>query len=388
MTDEQPAQLSAGAATTGLGSFLLMGSAISLYGPALPALGQVFAVSPATAGLIVSAHSFGALLGVLSALPLAGSPLARWRVGVAVALLGLGALTIALARPWAVALLGATVLGSGYGALTLGLNARFAVGFGRRSPAMVNLLNAVFGIGAIGGPLLVRAVAPDVRLPFVVLAALALLLVPWAARLDDRLPPLPPAAATNAGRQRWTLAGFSLLLALGVGLESSSTGWSATYLVSQGLTPAAAANIAAAFFAVFTLSRLVAVPLSVRVAPRWLVLAAQAAALALLALAHRAAVAPVALAALGGAVALVFPNTFLWLTQRVRTVPNAATIMLIAALIGGTIIPALISRLVSAQGLGVIPTAIGAVAAAGLVVSAALAWQPRPVAQPSPEQPL
>lgn len=75
------------AATAGLFSFALIGAAQASYGPALPGFKETFALSDGAAEVILSVHSAGALLGVLSALPRAGHRVARWRAGGAVILL-------------------------------------------------------------------------------------------------------------------------------------------------------------------------------------------------------------------------------------------------------------------------------------------------------------
>jgi FHS family glucose/mannose:H+ symporter-like MFS transporter len=150
-------RLSPLATMTGLLSFVLVGAAQAMYGPALPGLTQAFNLPPGAAGMLVSVHSAGAIVGVLSAVPLARLAVARWRVGVSFTLLGLGALLIGLGLSWGLTLAGGLVIGAAFGALVGSINGLYAVGYGRRSPAMVNLLNAVFGVGAILKPAAVFA---------------------------------------------------------------------------------------------------------------------------------------------------------------------------------------------------------------------------------------
>lgn len=350
--------------------FVLIGAAQALYGPVLPVLSRELGVSVGTAGLLISAHSVGALLGVLSAVPLRGRSLARWRAGVAVALLGVGAALLALATTWTAALLAAGLIGLGYGAITVGLNSLFAAGFGSRSAAMVNLLNALFGVGAIVGPLLVAATTPNARLPFVVVAVSALLLLPLAFALDDRVESAAPTEAPRA--PRGPLVGFITLLALGVGVEASSIGWTATYLVGLGAAPQAAARFTALFFVMFTLGRLAVAPLSLRLAPPTIVLTTLALAVALLLVAHVPSVAPYALAALGAALAAVFPNTFTWASRAVQARQDATAVIVAGALLGSAVFPALVGQVVAFAGERAIPTALAALAAVTLLMAARL----------------
>ncbi|WP_245900899.1 MFS transporter [Deinococcus yavapaiensis] len=363
------------AALTSILVFVLIGATQALYGPALPSLSRQFGVSVSTAGLLISAHSLGALLGVLSAVPLQGRPFARWRAGVAVALLGVGAALLAVASSWSAALLAALLIGLGYGAITVGLNSLFAAGFGPRSAAMVNLLNALFGVGAVLGPLVVAAAPANARLPFVVIAASALLLLPFAVALDDRV-----ASAPNTSRPRspkGPLVGFIMLLALGVGVEASSIGWNATYLVSLGKTPQAAASFTALFFVLFTLGRLAAVPLSLRFAPPILVLVALTLAMGLLLVAHVPSAAPYALVALGGALAAVFPNTFTWASRAVQARQDATAVIVAGALLGSTIFPAVVGRAVALFGERAIPTTLATLAALTLTMALWMRWRTR-----------
>lgn len=128
--------------------------------------------------------------------------------------------------------MGAFIIGTAYGALTIGINSLYVVGFGARSPAMVNMLNAVFGIGAILGPLLIALNTADVRFPFLVLTATAMLLVPFALTLDDRVPVTYKSHELKSNTQ--LLPAFTLLLALGTGVEASTIGYAATYLGAWG----------------------------------------------------------------------------------------------------------------------------------------------------------
>ena len=357
------------AAGIGALAFVLMGGLQALYGPSLPGFSQHFGLPVSTAGLIISAHGLGALTGVLGTVPLSRHRLARYRTGIAVALLAAGALTLGLTPVWAVALLGALIIGMGYGVLTVGLNSLFAVGFGKRSAAMVNLLNAVFGIGAILGPLLVGRGSGTVSWPFLVIGFGAGLLTPFAFFVDDRLPvPTAPQQASN-GQRKSLLVGFLVLLAVTAGLEASGSGWSATYLVALGNTPEAAAKFASLFYLIFTAARLAGVPLSLRLSSFTLVAASLALAAILLLLAQVPAIAPYVLATLGGSVALLFPNIFTWLARTLPGTRGGTALMVAGALLGGAVFPALIGQAVGAFGERVLPNAMLALPILALILA-------------------
>ena len=76
---------------------------------------------------------------------------------VAVVLLVAGAAGIAFAPAWPVVLAAAFGLGVGFGVVVVEINVLFAEAFGQRATAMLNLLGACFGAGAVLGPLAVAA---------------------------------------------------------------------------------------------------------------------------------------------------------------------------------------------------------------------------------------
>jgi len=249
-------RLSPQSTVTGLLSFAVIGASQAMYGPALPGFTEAFNLQPGAAGLIVSAHSAGAVIGVLSTVPLARLAVARWRVGVSFALMLLGALLVGAEVSWSLCLLGGLIIGIGFGTLALGINSLYAVGYGRRSPAMVNFLNAIFGIGAMLSPLLFLIEFDHRGTPFYILAGFAAVLVPLGLMMDDRLPPVD-INVSRQRKQRGTLLAFMVLLGLGVGVESSTVGYTATFLISIGVSAVGATTATSLFFLLFLLGRLV-----------------------------------------------------------------------------------------------------------------------------------
>lgn len=352
-------------------AFALMGAAQAMYGPSIPRLGGLYGEELSRTGLILSAHAFGALVGVLGSVPLERTALARWRAALSVVLIALGGLTLGLGPNLGTALVGAVVVGLGYGGLTLGLNGLFSRAFGERSGAMLNLLNAMFGVGSIVGPLVVSlAVGLDPRVPFVVLAAACALAAPLALSLDDRLPPVPERREPTSTP---LLLAFVALLVLGIGVEASSAGWAATYLVTLGASAGSAATFTAVYFTAFTVGRFVAAWLSLRVPPARFVAGALGLALAALLLAHVQSFAPAALALLGFALAGFFPNAFLWLARAMPGARGGAAVVIAGALLGAIVFPAIVGQAVALGGGTVIPTVVAGVAALALVAALLLA---------------
>ena len=139
---------------TGFGLFALIGAVTALYGPVIPVLIRTFALSEASGGLIMSAHFAGATAGIFAFGATARRFGYKALLLVSLGLLMAGCLGLANAPSWPFALGMTAALGLGYGGLAAGINELFAYGFGGRGTVMLSLVNAVFGIGATLGPLL------------------------------------------------------------------------------------------------------------------------------------------------------------------------------------------------------------------------------------------
>ncbi|MCH5670262.1 MFS transporter [Streptomyces sp. CME 23] len=150
----------------------------ALYGPAVPGLRAEFGLSPAGAGLGLSLHFTGGVAGVLAFNAIHSRISNRTLLAASYGLMALGAAGFALAPGWPLALAAAFLAGLGFGGIDYGLNQLFAVGFGNRSTAMLNVLNAHFGIGAVLGPVVVAWLGRDsYTYAFGACAVLATLLV-------------------------------------------------------------------------------------------------------------------------------------------------------------------------------------------------------------------
>ena len=361
-------RLSPLATMTGLLSFVLVGAAQAMYGPALPGLTQAFNLPPGAAGMLVSVHSAGAIVGVLSAVPLARLAVARWRVGVSFMLLGLGALLIGLGLSWGLTLAGGLVIGAAFGALVGSINGLYAVGYGRRSPAMVNLLNAVFGVGAILSPLLFLLDFARWSTPFFVLAGFAALLVPLGLLMDDRLP-VVKVADGRSRRKRSMLLVFMALLGLGVAVEASTIGFAATYLIAVGVSAKTATTATSLFFLLFTLGRLGIIPISLRVKSVQIVFGSLLLTTVLLLAANVASIAPVVVVLLGAPIAVYFPNCFNWANERLGAGGGDTPFMMSGSLLGGTLGPIIVAQIVPLVGERAIMGIIGGISVLALLIA-------------------
>src|ERR1039457_3563565 len=251
----------------GFAVFLLLGVVIASYGPSTPHITERFTVSVSIAGLIVSANFLGEVIGLMAL----GLTHARWTLGdrlaVGTSLFGGGLLAAAAAPTWPLLLLAVFVLGIGAGGLVVLINLYFATRFGRRSPAMLGLVNTAYGVGTFIGSALV-ALTRGYSIVFGVVGVGVLLCLAFLRRAVDAAtaPELgpPPLNARTLG----LVITFALMLLVYEGLEAGIGTWEATDLVSLGASAQFAAGATSVYWGAFTLGRVITAPLAVRWAPQ------------------------------------------------------------------------------------------------------------------------
>lgn len=347
----------------GIASFVLMGAAQSLYGPALPAFSRMFGVELGTAGLIVSAHWIGCAVGV-AGMFLIGPRITPRHVLV---MMGAGAALIAVGLGWLVSLLGAVVFGAGYGCATVVFNPRVLRAFGPRGPAMVSLLNATFGIGAIVAPLVFVAVGNDPRIAFAICAALAVAI--WiSAGAASQPETIVAETAHKPFRLHLPALGFSLVA---IATEACLIGLGPSALIAAGETEVHAAQLLSLFFLTFLAAR-VLLTFVAHLLPSFTL--------------HVVAVGGTALSAAGAALfeagtffvvmgmfaGMFFPSSYVTASRKMGEDPRVAPSIIAAGLVGGIIAPLVLSPFLGQMGdrgfFWVVAAVTGASAVVGITI--------------------
>ena len=352
--------------------FVLLGALQAYFGPAIPALRARFGLAPSGAGLALSMFYGGAVAGVLVGGYVHPRVSNRRLLITSFLVMAAGALGFALSANWWCALAAAFVSGCGAGGMDYGLNQLFSVGFGRRSPAMLSILNAHYGVGAIAGPLAISVLgARHYAYAFAGTAAL-LVVASWFFRSvrdapdPGREPHLEPARSGGRTQQKmiiWIVVGFLALYAIQVAVETGVGAWEPTLLQSFGHSARYAADATSGYWLMLTVGRFLVAPITLRWSEPTIVLVSCFGTTVCLGLATSPALAPYALAGAGLFNAPVFPAALPWLNRSAPGVRWAGTGAILTANLGGVAAGPLLGLSLERFGYGSVPWALTAASA-------------------------
>ncbi|BCS33349.1 MFS transporter [Luteitalea sp. TBR-22] len=307
-------------------AFVALGVSIAAIGPALPEFADVAGLAVSAMGVLYSALFAGFLASQVSAAVLLDRVGTRRTILTAIAVFALGTTGLALARDGVTLLLGSAVLGVGYGFGTIAINLVASRLLTHRPAFVVNLINALYGVGTVLGPLITSAVlrsGGQARWVPAVGGACAILLLPWAWRVLPDDPPPPHVVAGGPARKTvpTALVLIGVLVFLYGGVESGFSGWAPTYLEQTlGVTPADAALAMSIYWLSYLSGRVVSTVMALRVDPATVLWGALGVLLAggvclVLGVGQRVPTMA-ALVLLGGATGPIYPSMFGVVTTR------------------------------------------------------------------------
>lgn len=214
--------------------FLLIGIVMTFLGPMLPILAARWQISDSESGGLFFAQFLSSMFGMLLSSVLVQRCGYRLALMLGLLMMASGMSLLAVGPYW-LGLIAVCIMGFGYGITSPAGNLRTAELDPLRSASALNVINAVWGIGAMLCSLLLKiaqqAHRPDWFLHGTALALLALLLVFSLARFDpDTRKQLtePRGHATALWRFR-ILPVVCALFFIYVGTETSLGAWVATY---------------------------------------------------------------------------------------------------------------------------------------------------------------
>lgn len=334
--------------------FIGLGMVAASLGPTLPGLAENSQSALSEVSFLFTARALGGLVGSL----LAGR-LYDHRPGHHILFNALTLLIISLALvpllPWLWLLtIVLFVVGIAESGLDVGSNTMLIWIHGDKVGPFMNGLHFFFGLGAFLSPIIiarVMLVSAGVNGAYWVLALLLLPLPLLVSRLPS--PAIQKADSSNpAGKPADPL--LILLIALFffmyVGAEVSYGGWIYSYVVELHLaSETVAAYLNAAFWGGLTIGRLLSIPLTHRLRPRYLLLADLAGCLGCVGL---ILLRPASLTAawigtvgLGFCMASIFPTTFSLAERRMTITGRITSYFFVGVTLGAMTVPWLIGQL-------------------------------------------
>ncbi len=307
--------------------FVALGITLAAVGPALPEFARRAGIDVSSVGLVYTALFAGFLASQITSSVLVERRGTRAVILGSLLVFAAGGVALGLSSSLFTLLAASATLGVGYGFSTISINLVASRLLTHRPAFVVNLINMLYGVGTVLGPLVTSAAlrrGGAARWIPAVGGLVALVLWPWAARVlprdvTPRLREAIPGGMT--GRLPMPLVLVGLLVFLYGGVESGFSGWAATFLErTLGVTPARAALLTSVYWFSYLLGRVVSTALALRVGPG-AVLEGAIGILILggLVLAFSVGWAPgttVALVLLGGATGPIYPSMFGLVTQR------------------------------------------------------------------------
>lgn len=339
-------------------AFIALGLTIGSFGPTLPGLAVQTRTRLSEISFLFTARSLGYVLGSFYSGRLFDRVPGHLLMACALLMMAvMMALVPLLPMLWllTVALL---LLGGAESALDVGGNALLVRVHGSKVGPFMNGLHFFFGVGAFLSPIIVAQALyfnHGIRLSYWTLALLLPPVAVWLLRLPG--PPLQADSKNqSAGHTSYRLILLiALFLFLYVGAEVSFGGWIYTYTVALKLSNApTAAYLTSAFWGSLTLGRLSAIPLSVRLRPRMIMLADLAGCLLSVAVIM---LWPGSFAAtltgtigLGFSMASIFPTTLALAERRMTITGRVTGWFIVGASSGSMLLPWLIGQFFETTG--------------------------------------
>ncbi len=343
--------------------FIILGLDNAIVGPTLPALASQTTSRLGQMGLLFLAGSIGFTLGtiiggrVIDRLP--GHPV----MGTAQLFAAVLIFFIPLAASLWVLLAILVCKGFAEGFINTGANALLVWTHGVKVAPFMNGLHFFYGLGAFLSPLVVAQVLGTVggyRWAYWALAAFAAVV---GLRILTMKGSPHPAQAHNRDNARNSpdpvpvalVISAMLFLFFYVGAEIAFGGWVFTYAVTLNLASATgAAYLTSAFWAAFTIGRLISIPAATRFKPGQVILTAVAGCLAILALGIIFSSSSLALwvmaIGLGFCMAPIWPTGFTLAGKSMAITGKVTSIILLGDSLGGMVLPTAVGKVIEGSG--------------------------------------
>lgn len=232
--------------------FALTGIVMTFLGPMLPSLSVRWSLSDEQSGSLIFAEFFSSMLAMLVSAWLVERIGYRLTFLLGLLLMACGVMALAFG-PWLMGIAAICIFGVGYGITTPAGNLRTAEINPGRSASALNVINAVWGVGAMSSPFLVVLALKAQRPDWFFLGTAAALLVLMSLLAVTRFVPDTHAEIPSVkdAASIWTISILPLICAVFfayVGVETCFGNWVAMYARRLSPEDPASAIITPAFF--------------------------------------------------------------------------------------------------------------------------------------------
>jgi MFS transporter, FHS family, Na+ dependent glucose transporter 1 len=343
--------------------FICLGLDSAILGPTLPALASQTASRLGQMGLVFLVGAIGYTLGtilggrVFDRLP--GHPV----LGIAQLCAAVLIFFIPLASSLWILLAILVCKGLAEGFVNTGANALLLWTHGQKVAPFMNGLHFFFGLGAFLSPFLVAqvvGVAGGYRFAYWALAAFAALvglrmLTMAGSPHPSQAHPKDSAQSSHNPVPVALVISAMLFLFFYVGAEITFGGWVYTYAVTLNLASAAgAAYLTSAFWAAFTVGRLLSIPAATRFTPKQVILTALIGCISILILGiiFSSSSASLWLMAigLGFCMAPIWPTGFTLAGQSIEMTGKVTSVILLGDSFGGMVLPTAVGKVIEGSG--------------------------------------
>ncbi|MBN2045563.1 MAG: MFS transporter [Anaerolineales bacterium] len=338
-------------------AYLIMGLSLSVIGPTLLSLAEQTGSSLSEISIIIAGNSLGVVLGSL----LGGRLYDRWRghpvFAIAAAILGGVLLTIPLIPSRWVMVMMMVLLGAGVGVMDVGGNTLIVWLFGKAVGPFMNALHLSFGVGALLAPLLADRVVVatgEINWVYWILAGLTVPVLVWLTRISS---PGRPALQKEEEANGQSIRQYSLLIVmlaalffLHTGTELGFGNWIFSYAVAIKIGPDTVARLLnSVYWGGFTLGRVIAIPLALKMKPKTMLLLDLIGAVASVTLMLLLPGWPpgvwIGTFGLGLSIASMFPTCLNFAERRMPITGRVTSYLLIGANAGAMVLPWVVGQL-------------------------------------------
>jgi FHS family Na+ dependent glucose MFS transporter 1 len=356
-----------------LAAFVALGLAATLLGPAIPLLRDLTGASEGEISILFVVPAPGYIIGSTLAGRLYDRGGGHRILAGGLVVMAAGALLL----PFVITSLAGlavsfAILGLGMSVVDVGCNTLLVWSRTGDVGSIMNALHLCFGIGALVGPLSVGLSQwwlGNLTLACIVLAVPALVVAALALRMPSPSPRragqrvAAPVDGVRRTSPRGAMALVAVFFAIYVGMELGFAGWISTFAEETGLGDAPIPALAAgAFWAGFTLCRVISVPVARRVPALHILtatcVASVVAAGALVVAGDIPAVVWIGTFLFGAAVAPQYPMMVALAEERIGLSGGATAVIVASSSIGGLALPWVIGQMLDSRGAEAMPQVI------------------------------